>query len=128
MLTRQNNVCRPIPLICGRTRRNPFQEGSVGQANATSLRVSTDKRVAKSFIYDHLPKMEYCDFPELKRLHGALSSVKHAFALDALTSRLDYFDRTQSKLKPVWCCPSSPATLAPPDHPLEAYYNITQED
>ena len=27
---------------------------------------------AKSFIFDHLPTMDFCDFPELKRLHGAM--------------------------------------------------------
>ena len=27
---------------------------------------------AKSFIYNHVPTMDFCDFPELKRLHGAM--------------------------------------------------------
>jgi hypothetical protein len=27
----------------------------------------------KMFIYDHLPTMDFCQFPELKRLHGAMA-------------------------------------------------------
>jgi hypothetical protein len=27
----------------------------------------------KTFIYDHLPTMDFCQFPELKRLHGAMA-------------------------------------------------------
>lgn len=32
----------------------------------------SNARTAKSFIHDHLPTMDFCDYPELKRLHGAM--------------------------------------------------------
>ncbi|OCF54896.1 hypothetical protein L486_07552 [Kwoniella mangroviensis CBS 10435] len=70
--------------------------------------------VAKSFIFDHLPTMDFCEYPELKRLHGAMS--------------LDYAHRSPSILKPILVLSKFPGDASFQTTPMEAYMNITESD
>lgn len=49
----------------------PGSENATFSGDGTSSKAIAD--VAKSFIADHLPTMDYCDFPELKKLHGGMA-------------------------------------------------------
>jgi hypothetical protein len=40
---------------------------------ATVSEAPTKLMIAKSFILDHLPTMDFCKFPELKKLHGCMA-------------------------------------------------------
>ncbi|KAK4689532.1 hypothetical protein P7C73_g565, partial [Tremellales sp. Uapishka_1] len=75
---------------------------------------ATDAIMPKSFIYNHLPTMDYCDFPELKRLHGAM--------------HIDYEDRSPSILKPVMVLSKFPGDASFQTTPMEAYTNFTTAD
>lgn len=65
----------------------------------------------KAFIHDHVATMDFCEFPQLKRLHGALC--------------IDRDDRSPSKLKP-WLVhsklPGDASFLLPP---IEGFSNLT---
>ncbi|WVR06338.1 hypothetical protein IAU60_003369 [Kwoniella sp. DSM 27419] len=74
----------------------------------------TEDVLPKSFIHDHLPTMDFCDFPEHKRLHGAMS--------------LDYAVRSPSVLKPVLVLSKFPMDSSFQITPMEGYMNISQED
>lgn len=69
---------------------------------------------AKSFIHDHVATMDFCEFPNLKRLHGALC--------------VDREDRSPSILKP-WLVhsklPGDASFLLPP---IEGFSNLTDKD
>ncbi|WWD18455.1 hypothetical protein CI109_102907 [Kwoniella shandongensis] len=58
--------------------------------------------------------MDFCEYPELKRLHGAMS--------------LDYAHRSPSVLKPVLVLSKFPGDASFQTTPMEAYMNITEED
>ncbi|GFZ45243.1 hypothetical protein JCM24511_02969 [Saitozyma sp. JCM 24511] len=75
---------------------------------------ATHDLMPKSFIFDHMPTMEFCDFPELKRLHGAM--------------HIDYEDRSRSQIKPVLVLSKFPGDASFQTTPLEAYTNLTDED
>nr|XP_031864183.1 uncharacterized protein CI109_000095 [Kwoniella shandongensis]KAA5531255.1 hypothetical protein CI109_000095 [Kwoniella shandongensis] len=75
---------------------------------------ATEDVLPKSFIFDHLPTMDFCEYPELKRLHGAMS--------------LDYAHRSPSVLKPVLVLSKFPGDASFQTTPMEAYMNITEED
>nr|WVH01971.1 beta-1,2-xylosyltransferase 1 [Naematelia aurantialba] len=75
---------------------------------------ATDEILPKTFIYDHLPTMDFCDFPELKRLHGAM--------------HMDWENRSPSKLKPVLVLSKFPGDSSFQTTPMEGYRNITEED
>lgn len=65
----------------------------------------------KAFIHDHVATMDFCEFPQLKRLHGALC--------------IDREDRSPSTLKP-WLVhsklPGDASFLIPP---IEGFSNLT---
>lgn len=69
---------------------------------------------AKAFIHDHVATMDFCEFPNLKRLHGALC--------------VDREDRSPSILKP-WLVhsklPGDASFLLPP---IEGFNNLTEKD
>ncbi|OCF33479.1 hypothetical protein I317_02613 [Kwoniella heveanensis CBS 569] len=69
---------------------------------------------AKSFIHDHLPTMDFCDYPEWKRLHGAMS--------------LDYAVRSPSILRPILVLSKFPMDASFQTTPMEAYMNVTESD
>ncbi|KAL1412895.1 hypothetical protein Q8F55_000644 [Vanrija albida] len=73
-----------------------------------------DENAPKSFVWDHLATMDFCEFPELKRLHGALC--------------VDRNDRSPSILKP-WLVhsklPGDASFLIPP---IDGYTNTTHKD
>ncbi|WWC88564.1 uncharacterized protein L201_003476 [Kwoniella dendrophila CBS 6074] len=75
---------------------------------------ATDAVLPKSFIYEHLPTMDFCEYPELKRLHGAMA--------------LDYAHRSPSILKPVLVLSKFPGDSSFQTTPMEAYVNVTSED
>ncbi|WWC70776.1 uncharacterized protein I206_104727 [Kwoniella pini CBS 10737] len=75
---------------------------------------ATDAVLPKSFIFNHLPTMDFCDYPELKRLHGAMA--------------LDYAHRSPSILKPVLVLSKFPGDSSFQTTPMEAYMNITEND
>ncbi|ORY28493.1 hypothetical protein BCR39DRAFT_534920 [Naematelia encephala] len=75
---------------------------------------ATDEIRPKTFIYDHLPTMDFCDFPELKRLHGAM--------------HMDWENRSPSKLKPVLVLSKFPGDSSFQTTPMEGYRNITEEE
>lgn len=68
----------------------------------------------QSFIHDHLSTMDFCEFPRLKVLHGAL--------------QYDREDRSPSLLKP-WLVhsklPGDASFLLPP---IEGFTNLTEKD
>ncbi|ORX40087.1 CAP1-related protein [Kockovaella imperatae] len=68
----------------------------------------------KSFIHDHLPTMDFCDYPELKRLHGAM--------------HIDYDVRSPSILKPIMVLSKFPSDASFQTTPMEGYTNITDHD
>ncbi|EIW66773.1 hypothetical protein TREMEDRAFT_70041 [Tremella mesenterica DSM 1558] len=74
---------------------------------------ATNEILPKTFIYDHLPTMDFCDFPELKRLHGAMS--------------IDWKNRSPSVLKPALILSKFPADSSFQVTPMEGYQNLTQE-
>lgn len=69
---------------------------------------------AKAFIHDHVATMDFCEFPQLKRLHGALC--------------YDREDRSPSMLKP-WLVhsklPGDASFLLPP---IAGFSNLTDKD
>ncbi|WRT67758.1 uncharacterized protein IL334_004730 [Kwoniella shivajii] len=75
---------------------------------------ATEDVLPKSFIFDHLPTMDFCEYPELKRLHGAMA--------------LDYSYRSPSILKPILVLSKFPGDASFQTTPMEAYVNITTED
>ncbi|WVQ82986.1 hypothetical protein IAT38_005124 [Cryptococcus sp. DSM 104549] len=75
---------------------------------------ATEDVLPKSFIHDHLPTMDFCEYPELKRLHGAM--------------HLDYAQRSPSVLKPILVLSKFPFDASFQTTPMEAYNNITEED
>ncbi|BEJ14964.1 hypothetical protein CspHIS471_0407310 [Cutaneotrichosporon sp. HIS471] len=67
----------------------------------------------KAFIHDHVATMDFCEFPNLKRLHGAL--------------QVDREDRSPSVLKPWFVhskLPGDASFLLPP---LEGFVNLTDK-
>lgn len=58
--------------------------------------------------------MDFCEYPELKRLHGAMS--------------LDYANRSPSVLKPILVLSKFPFDSSFQTTPMEGYMNITEED
>lgn len=70
--------------------------------------------LVKSFIHDHLATMDFCEYPELKRLHGAMST--------------DYANRSPSVLKPILVLSKFPFDSSFQITPMEGYRNITEED
>lgn len=58
--------------------------------------------------------MDFCEYPELKRLHGAMS--------------LDYANRSPSVLKPILVLSKFPFDSSFQTPPMEGYMNITEED
>ncbi|OXB37464.1 hypothetical protein LQV05_003545 [Cryptococcus neoformans] len=75
---------------------------------------ATDEFQLKSFIHDHLATMDFCEYPELKRLHGAMST--------------DYANRSPSVLKPILVLSKFPFDSSFQITPMEGYRNITEED
>ena len=63
---------KPVPsirrLTSGLDQKTRHMKSCVSLEASSSLVLTP----AKSFIFDHLPTMDFCDFPELKRLHGAM--------------------------------------------------------
>ncbi|ODO05251.1 hypothetical protein L198_01942 [Cryptococcus wingfieldii CBS 7118] len=75
---------------------------------------ATEDILPKSFIHDHLPTMDFCEYPELKRLHGAMS--------------YDYVNRSPSVLKPILVLSKFPFDASFQTTPMEGYANITADD
>ncbi|GMK53842.1 hypothetical protein CspeluHIS016_0104280 [Cutaneotrichosporon spelunceum] len=75
--------------------------------------VEAGETTEKAFIHDHVATMDFCEFPNLKRLHGAL--------------QVDREDRSPSMLKP-WLVhsklPGDASFLLPP---LEGFTNLTDK-
>ncbi|KAL7423141.1 hypothetical protein Q5752_002441 [Cryptotrichosporon argae] len=72
---------------------------------------ATDEVERKSFISDHIPTMDFCEFPQLKRLHGAF--------------HMDREDRSDSMLKPILVHSKMPGDRSFLLAPLEGYSNVT---
>lgn len=70
--------------------------------------------LAKSFIFDHLPTMDFCDFPELKRLHGSMQYVlvsRYHLMRPADTSASTRLSVRLPISNRHLCSPNSPPTL-----------------
>lgn len=72
---------------------------------------ATDERQPKTFIHQHSATYNFCDNPQLKRLHGALS--------------LDYPGRTPSQLRPLMVLSKFANNNELLTVPLQAYKNLS---
>ena len=75
--------------------------------------------------------MDFCDYPELKRLHGAMAYVFYLI-FDGLRvdigGRTDFDNRSPSTIKPVLVLSKFPSDASYQTTPVEGYMNITDSD
>lgn len=74
----------------------------------------TLERLPKSYIFDHLPTMDFCDYPELKRLHGAMW--------------YDAYARSPSEFRPIMQLSKFPNDASFQMTALQGWSNISAAD